>query len=54
MGKKQKFEVSEARGLVKRKRTDYRGEMKRRYFIETASQSSNPPSRGTSVNDPIR
>lgn len=33
---KRKFEVSEARGL-KRKRTDYRGKMKRPYFIEAAS-----------------
>lgn len=33
--KERKFEVSEACGL-KGKRTDYRGEMKRCYFIETA------------------
>lgn len=52
MGKKQKFEVSEARGFVKRKRTDYRGEMKRPASLRTSSMC--PSSRGTSVNDPIR
>lgn len=35
--KKQKFEVSEARGFVKRRRTDYRGEMKRAASLRTSS-----------------